>query len=395
MNLSKQKIVIFGPIGDFGGRELESGFIASVLSTKYVVDICSSVLITKNSQVFDFNKKQKVIGIKELLFTHFIILKLVALLSYVKNRFKGNVNDYVNNAFAKHFLNYDKKVQIVLENLINDYDAVFIMAQLSSYLINDVILIAKKLNKKVFFRTTGTITFSGYDFIDSVDCFIHHSVNNANKIEKIKCHNYVIIDQCAYNEEALLKIPFVENNISNFLVLSRLSPEKGLEQIINFFIKIASENDILYFAGNGILEEELLTKCRNLNNIVFLGFVPNLELPVLLKKIECLIIPSSEESGPLVGIECMCAGKVVISTKVGAMPERLLGTFNQFWYKYDDFESFKNVFLEIKSINKINIKKTSEDVRNRYKDYYSINNISIQYLNVVNKSLNEKRRKSI
>jgi glycosyltransferase involved in cell wall biosynthesis len=286
-------------------------------------------------------------------------------------------------------LGYDKKVQIVLDNLIKDYDAVFIVAQLSSYLVSDVIQIAKSKNKKIFFRTTGTIIFSDYDFIDSVACFIHHSVNNASKIEKAKNHKYVIVDQCAYNEINLLQISTSNKEICKFLILSRLSQEKGVDEIIDFFLRVCSENDILFIAGNGVLENDLRIKYKESKNIKFLGFVNSSNLSDLFGMMDCLIIPSPEETGPLVGIEAMCAGKIIISTRVGAMPERMMGTLNDYWFDYNNFESFKKAFFDVKGLNKMQIKKTSESLKEKYQKEYSIHEISEKYLNIVHNILNQ------
>lgn len=384
----KKKILLFGPIGDFGGRELESGFIASILSKKYNVTLCSNGTISQKSQVFDFDKNLNVFSVKTLLFDKYWVIKLFACFSFFKNFCKGEASSYVNNAIAKRFFDYNKKVKTILDSLVNDYDAVFICAQLSSELVGEVIRIANGKNKKVLFRTTGTITFSDYAFIDLVDCFIHHSVINANKIEKVKNHKYVIVDQCAYNELNLLKIPASNKEICKFLVLSRLSPEKGVEELIDFFLRVCSENDILFIAGNGILESDLKIKFEESKNIKFLGFVNSSNVSDLFGVIDCLIIPSPEESGPLVGIESMCAGKIIISTRVGAMQERMIGTLNDYWFGYNNFESFKKVFFDIKILNSLQIKKTSESLREKYKKEYSIHEIGRKYLNIVNKTVN-------
>jgi len=379
----KKKILIIGPINDFGGRELESGFIASVLSSKCEVSICTTETVTDKSQVFDFNKDLIVFSVKELLFNRYWIIKLLAFFSFFKNSCKGKASNYVNNALAKKRTDYDKKVQTVLEELVSDYDAVFIIAQLSSELVNDVIRIAKSKKIKVLFRTTGTIGFSDYEFINSVDCFIHHSVNNADKIVKTKNHKFTIIDQCAYNEKDLLNIPITEKEISNFLILSRLSPEKGIEETIDFFLRVSSQKDMLFIGGNGVLESYLKTKYEKSENIKFLGFLNGTDLSDLFKVIDCLIIPSPEESGPLVGIESMCAGKIVISTRVGAMHERMQETLNDFWFEYGNFESFKKVFLEIKGLNDSEVRKISTSLRGKYIKEYSIQEIGNQYLRVI------------
>lgn len=389
MKSVKQKILLFGPIGDFGGRELESGFIASVLSSKYEVVICTTGTITSKSQVFDFNKNQRVVRVKEFLVNRFFDLKLFAFLSFLKNGCKGKVSDFVNNGFAKRFFDYDRKVQIVLEHLIKDYEVVFVVAQLSSGLVSDVIKLAKSKNKKVLFRTTGMITFSEYDFIDFVDCFVHHSYTNASKIQNSRHHHYTIIDQCAYNEIDLFEIPTLNKKINKFLILSRLSAEKGVTQIIDFFLKVCSQDDILFIAGNGILENDLKMRYIESKNIIFKGFVNSSNVSKLFEEIDCLIIPSPEESGPLVGIEAMGAGKVIMSTRVGAMEERMKNTLNQYWFDYNNFESFKEVFSKVKSLDNIQIHNLSKSLKERYKEEYSTYKIGNNYQNVIHKVLGQ------
>ena len=50
----KKKILFIGPIGDFGGRELETGFMAKSLSNDFDIEILSTGNLTLNSQIFDF-----------------------------------------------------------------------------------------------------------------------------------------------------------------------------------------------------------------------------------------------------------------------------------------------------------------------------------------------------
>jgi len=69
------------------------------------------------------------------------------------------------------------------------------------------------------------------------------------------------------------------------------------------------------------------------------------------------------------------------------MPERLSNTLNKFWYEYDDFESFKNTFFKLKSLNFNEINKISINLKKNYNRNYSKNIISEKYLNIVNKIL--------
>ncbi len=377
----KKKILIFGPISDFGGRELEVGFLAKVLSKNYVVDICSTGKITRKSQVFNFNSNQKTTTINELLCNRYFSLYFFSIINYLKNNKKGNLFDYPNNYIANKYLNFKIKGLETLKNLVVDYDLIIICGQFTSQYVSEVVNQAKSYNIKVVFRTTGTISNINFDFLNKIDLLIYHSIANSMKLD-IK--NFAIIDQCAYSENKLLKIPLSTKKVTNFLVLSRISSEKGIKQIIDFFILTRTINDKLFIAGNGILELVLIEEYRNFEFIIFKGFVEFNELHSLMNEIDCLIIPSPEESGPLVGVEAMCAGKIIISTYVGAMNERLFNTKNNFWYIFGDLDSFKNVFYKVKRLNSIEIQLISYSLRCNYVQNYSIESIGNQYLNKIN-----------
>ena len=49
MVLRRKKILIFGPFGDYGGRDVEVNIIAKALQPHFEVDIISSEYMTKSS----------------------------------------------------------------------------------------------------------------------------------------------------------------------------------------------------------------------------------------------------------------------------------------------------------------------------------------------------------
>ena len=379
----KKKILLFGPIGDFGGRELEAGFIASILSTHYHVDVCTTSLVSDQSQVFSFNKNQKVFSLNDLLCNVDYTIKTLSFLAYLKNRFRGSFRNYANNVVAKRYFNYDKKVKNIIEELVKQYNAVFICANLSSNYITDIVAFSKKYNVKVIFRTTGQIKDINFDYLGNVDLFIHHSSSNAGKL---KLENYKIIDQCSFIEDKLLSL--VNNNSNtNFLLLGRLSAEKGFEEAIDFFVRCKGEMDNLTIVGDGELKEKLQLKYASFPEIKFTGFIKSEDLDKIFSEIDCLIIPSLEESGPLVGIEAMVAAKSIISTKVGAMEERLQDTLNDFWFDINDYHSFERVFNRFKNLDNQFLNEINQSLRNKYKKTYSIESISIKYLKSIDKIL--------
>jgi glycosyltransferase involved in cell wall biosynthesis len=377
----KKKILIFGPISDFGGRELEVGFLAKIFSQKYNVDICSTGRISCSSQVFTFNPNQKVITVNKLICRRYFYIKFFSIIGWLKNSVKGNLFDYASNKITNKFFNFKTKALQVIKDLVVDYDLIIICGQFSSQYISELVHSAKKCKVKVIFRTTGTIINTGYNFLSEIDLLIFHSIGNS---KAISTSNFSIIDQCAFLEKKLLKIPLSTKVVTNFLVVSRISPEKGIQQIIEFFISTRTVNDKLYIAGNGILEDALTAEYKGFEFIIFTGFVDSSALYSLINKMDCIIIPSPAESGPLVGVESMCAGKIIISTPVGAMNERLFNTTNNFWYDYGDLDSFRKVFIRVKKLKAKEIEVISNSLRINYLKYYSIESISSQYLGAVN-----------
>lgn len=379
----KKKIILFGPFADFGGRELECSFIASLLSTKHHVDICTTNSVSNKSQLFDFNNKQNVFSIKELLCRKYLIIYLLSFFSYLKNNFKGTITNYANNKIAKRNFNYYKKVNNILEELVVEYDLIFICAQLSSTLNNEIINIAKANNKLVLFRTTGAIIDIEFKFIDKVDCFIHHSLNNAKKIENYKKHNFVIIDQCAFNENRLLEIPYIYNRTKIFLTVSRLVKEKNIDVVIKAFLEAKKIGDKLFVVGEGTEYDNLVKSAEGDDDVIFTGFVSNKNLHKYFSLSDCVILSYFElETGPLTGIEAMAASRAIISAKTGAMQERI--NFNEFWFnntKEDLIEQINSV----KELDATQILEISKKNRDRYLQEYSIEKIEQKYLNIVDK----------
>lgn len=381
----RKKILIFGPIGNFGGRELEVGFIADSLSVKYDVAVCSSSTLTDNSQIFDFNKNLNAFSVNDLLCKRFYSINILSLVSYWRNKKQGVKNSYANNGISKKYFNYNTKRLTVIRELLPQYELLFICAQLTTALISELIQIAKENNIKVVFRTTGAIGFSDYDFIDSVDCFIHHSVINASRIQEDKKHAYVIIDQCAYNEKDLLKIPLVKNRVKTFLTLGRLVKEKNIDVVIKAFQRIKEEGDVLYVVGEGKELDSLKKIANNDKDIIFTGFIDNADLHRYFLLAECVIISHyHSETGPLTGIEAMAASRLIISAKTGAMQERL--PFSPYWHN-NSVDDLINEMLLMKALVPEEGLLLSQNIRARYFEKYSIKRISEEYLSTVDNIL--------
>ena len=384
----KKKVLLFGPIGDFGGRDIEVNIIVKAIRDQYQTAVFSSIYITDNSYAIK--------GLEEVEFNSFEIqiyksnwfLRTLAQLFYWKNKKKKLPYAYLKNDISNFFFDFEKARKIILFNELKKADAVIACVQLTSSYLKEAIEICHKQNKPFFVRTTGTIRqfdINSLHFLNKVTCFIHHSESNADNFKKQLSLPFVIIDQCAPFEQELLAIPLDKNN-KVYGYLGRLSIEKGILELIRFFKDLDSGK--LFIAGDGPLKGEMLSLINQSKNIEYLDQIEPRDLNIFFKKISTLIIPSKEESGPLVGIEAMAAAKLILSTRVGAMAERLKNSGNDFWFDIDDQSSFFDSLAIINNLNDPEFQKIANTNREVYLAEYQFTVIKRKYTDCLNKYLN-------
>ena len=97
-----------------------------------------------------------------------------------------------------------------------------------------------------------------------------------------------------------------------------------------------------------------------------------------------MIISSFHEAGPLVAIEAMAAGKIIISTDVGAMKSRLEG-LHSFWFKIDDLNSFEKNINYLNKLSIIELNNISQSYRKRYLQCHSIDYVAQKYIDLINR----------
>ena len=108
------------------------------------------------------------------------------------------------------------------------------------------------------------------------------------------------------------------------LYVGQLVPVKGIPFLIEAFRLIERKDVTLIIVGRGPLEEELKRLCINSDNVLFLGYLPPHELPVLYAASSALVLPSvslpqMKEAWGLVVNEAMNQGcPAIVTDAVGA-----------------------------------------------------------------------------
>lgn len=136
------------------------------------------------------------------------------------------------------------------------------------------------------------------------------------------------VGQWAYGiEDELLSIrrPRRSNGAIVVGALSRLDPVKGLDTLIRAVAAMPMTTPMrLLIGGDGPQEAELRRLCSELDvddRVQFLGFVE--DRVDFYESIDVFALTSLAEGGPVTGVEAMAAALPVVSTSVGAMPDRL------------------------------------------------------------------------
>ena len=157
--------------------------------------------------------------------------------------------------------------------------------------------------------------------------------------------------------------------------------------LIHYFKALNNNRDQLIIVGDGPLDQEVMSLVEDSKNIQWLGHLSQKELIGVYAQADCLIIPSYTEAGPLTGLEAMASARLILSTKVGAMTDRLGKSLNNFWFNPDDLNSFKFEYHRIKSLSPFEVQKISEMNRESYIKNYSIDKISNAYLKIIDNLL--------
>jgi glycosyltransferase involved in cell wall biosynthesis len=110
-----------------------------------------------------------------------------------------------------------------------------------------------------------------------------------------------------------------------FVTLARVDLVKGIDILLEAFriVRSRCKTCALWIVGDGPLRAHLEQATKELENVWFLGHRNDVRR--LLAAADVFVLPSRYEASPLALLEAMAAGKPVIATAVGGIPEILHG----------------------------------------------------------------------
>ena len=206
-----------------------------------------------------------------------------------------------------------------------------ILARIAGYLTGIPIIISSVRvmgGEKKYFHYVEMITSFMVDHYVTVSESVKRYIIDKSKIsaEKISViYNGVNIKSQDNSYEQNPKMPFkIEDKDRILMTVGRLHKQKGHCYLIQAVSKVRKEfpNVKLLVTGEGEEENNLkkLVKTLDLmNEVIFAGLSSDIER--ILPMAELFILPSLWEGLPNALLEAMAAGKPVVATKVGGIPE--------------------------------------------------------------------------
>jgi 1,2-diacylglycerol 3-alpha-glucosyltransferase len=117
---------------------------------------------------------------------------------------------------------------------------------------------------------------------------------------------------------------FLDTEKPVFLFVGRVDAEKKIDVLINA-LNIRQKDDVQFaIAGSGAHRKQLEILVSHLgltNQVKFLGFIPDGDLPALLNSIDVFTMPSEAELLSIASLEAMACGKPLMLARARALPE--------------------------------------------------------------------------
>ena len=192
-----------------------------------------------------------------------------------------------------------------------------------------------------------------------------YSIPGSEKL--VMCESRVSINEFKFQERSY-------NKRLNLVFVGRLSPEKGIFDLLESIISIEDIN--LDIIGSGPLDKSIenFIEANNLTNRVnLLGYIKWGEgLLYCFKNYDYLVLPSYIEGLPLVIIEAMSQGLPVIASDVGGISEIVINEFNGILFEAGNIQELKTK-LENLTKNR-NIMKIYQENGKEFIKKYSLEN---------------------
>lgn len=119
------------------------------------------------------------------------------------------------------------------------------------------------------------------------------------------------------------------------LYVGRIDPEKEIDTLIQAVHQLHRTNVQLAIVGQGNYQHSLQTLIKNLgveDRVIFTGYVPADDLPILLNNVDIFTMPSKAELQSIATLEAMASAKPILAANACALPELVENGYNGYLF---------------------------------------------------------------
>jgi glycosyltransferase involved in cell wall biosynthesis len=285
--------------------------------------------------------------------------------------------------FGSNIKRLEKKIYNLVKDLQKNREIILIHAHVSfpggviakniSSQLGIKYIISEHMSPFPFAHFSSTISSNIFNAIKKAESTI--AVSNSHKNEIFLKTNIipVVIPNVILSNEFTLAPNIINNNTFNFLSISIISEQKGIDILIkaaSILRKITKTNFTITIIGEGPIKNKLLSMCIELNmhnNFIWKGFHSRLEIQKDFNNCNALVCSSLHESFGVTLVEAMASGRPIVSTKCGG-PEDIVNNETGILVNNNTPYDLANAMLKMmEDINKF----SPENLRKIYLSKYS------------------------
>ena len=168
---------------------------------------------------------------------------------------------------------------------------------------------------------------------------------------------------------AYFNIPKSNGTNNHLLYIGVINNRKNLIHLLETLNQLQADNILFSLNVLGGFKDEdyekqigdyMLAHSSLNNNVFFRGWVNQSEAINFIENADILVIPSFQETLPMVIAETMAAGKVVVSSAVGGIPEMITNGENGFLFHLNEENALYNILKSLYNNNQLVIEMGSK-----------------------------------
>lgn len=179
----------------------------------------------------------------------------------------------------------------------------------------------------------------------------------SEKVKRLGYNNSISIypmgiDTSHFSSSSLNDNDMLQLDGDIIIFVGSLIRRKGIDLLINSFPKILhyKPKTKLLIIGEGNLKEELLVLIEEYginDSVIFLGNIPNFDLPKYYSRAHLMVLPSLSEGFGLVLVEAMSCGTLVLASRLAEVKDIIIENETGFFFELGNVDSLSAQILYI------------------------------------------------